>query len=38
MVIYMEFVAVLIVLAVGLILERSRRADARARVIDYRRR
>jgi hypothetical protein len=34
----MEFVAVLIVLAVGLILEGSRRADSRARVIDHRRR
>jgi hypothetical protein len=34
----MELAAVLIVLAVGLILERSRPADARARVIDHHRR
>jgi hypothetical protein len=34
----MELAAVLIVLAMGLILERNARADARARVIDRRRR
>jgi hypothetical protein len=34
----MELAAVLIVLAVGLILERSRHADVRARIIDRRRR
>jgi hypothetical protein len=33
----MELAAVLIVLAVGLMLERTARADARARVIDRRR-
>jgi hypothetical protein len=34
----MDLAAVLIILAVGLILERSRRADVHARVIDHRRR
>jgi hypothetical protein len=34
----MELAAVLIVLAVGLFLERGRRADVRARIIDRRRR
>jgi hypothetical protein len=34
----MEFTAAVIVLAVGIILERSRHADVRARVIDRRRR
>jgi hypothetical protein len=34
----MEFAAALIVLAVGLILERGRRADVRARIVDRRRR
>jgi hypothetical protein len=33
----MELAAVLIVLAVGLMLERTVRADARARIIDRRR-
>jgi hypothetical protein len=32
----MELAAVLIVLAVGLSLERSRRADVRARIVDRR--
>jgi hypothetical protein len=34
----MELAAVLILLMVGLILERSRRADVRARIVDRRRR
>jgi hypothetical protein len=34
----MELTAVLIVLAVGLYLERNRRADVRARIVDRRRR
>jgi hypothetical protein len=34
----MELAAILIVLAVGLMLERSRRADARARIIRHRHR
>jgi hypothetical protein len=34
----MELAAVLIVLMVGLTLERSRRADVRARIVDRRRR
>jgi hypothetical protein len=34
----MELVAVLIVLAVGLMLERSRPADVKARIIRHRRR
>ena len=34
----MELAAVLIVLMVGLILERNRRADVRARIVDRRRR
>jgi hypothetical protein len=34
----MELVAVLILLGVGLMLERSRPADVRARIVGYRRR